>query len=108
MNYSEITSLLGASMESLTDNDLRSLNSMIVKEINDRIAQTRLNIKRKLNPGARVIVDDPRCRGKVYTVESMSSKMAVLCEEGSETYHPKLGKIQNRIRASITLLKFAN
>ena len=108
MSYSKISTLLGQSMDSLTDSDLRSLNSAIVKEINHRIAVNRLNIKRTLGIGATVVIDDPRCIGKTYTIEKISSKTAVLVENGSTHTHPLYGNpISKKIRASITMLKSA-
>lgn len=106
--YSKIVTALGTSMDSLSDSDLRSLNNMIVGEINQRIAQNRLNIKRTLRKGSQVIINDPRCVGKTYTIEKISSKTAVLVENGTEYEHPVFGnKIAKRIRASITLLQTA-
>jgi len=108
MSYSEITTVLGKSMDNLSDSDLRSLNNMIVSEINHRIAQTRLNIKRTLSKGARVTINDPRCIGKFYRIEKISAKTAVLAEEGSEYKHPVFGTpVAKRIRASITMLQKA-
>jgi hypothetical protein len=108
MNYSEIITALGSSMDALSDSDLRSINNMIVTEINDRIAQKRLTIKRALSKGAQVTINDPRCVGKTYTIEKISSKTAVLVENGSEYVHPVFGNpIAKRIRASITMLQTA-
>jgi hypothetical protein len=108
MSYSEITTVLGKSMDNLSDSDLRSLNNMIVSEINHRIAQRRLNIKRTLSKGSRVTVNDPRCSGKFYKIERLSAKTAVLIEEGSDYQHPVFGNpVAKRIRASITMLQNA-
>ena len=108
MSYSKIITALGTTMDSLSDSDLRSINSMIVNEINSRIAQKRLNIKRTLGVGATVVIDDPRCKGKTYTIEKISHKTAVLVENGSEYTHPVFGNaISKRIRASITMLQTA-
>ena len=106
--YSKIVTALGTSMDSLSDSDLRSLNNMIVNEINHRIAQKRLNIKRALSKGSQVTINDSRCVGKTYTIEKISNKTAVLVENGSEYEHPVFGnKIAKRIRASITMLQTA-
>ena len=106
--YSKIVTALGSSIDSLSDSDLRSLNAMLVEEINHRIATKRLSIKRTLSVGAKVIVNDPRCAGKTYTIEKISNKSAVLLENGSNYEHPVFGnKIAKRIRASITMLQTA-
>ena len=95
-------------MDNLSENDLRSLNDMIVREINYRISQKRLSIKRTLTKGARVTINDPRCAGKFYQIEKLSAKTAVLVEEGSEYKHPIYGTpISKKIRASITMLQNA-
>ena len=106
MNYSEINTVLEKTMDTMTDSDLRSLNQMLVREINYRIAQKRLSIKRTLTKGARVTINDPRCAGKFYQIEKLSAKTAVLVEEGSDYKHPIHGNpIAKRIRASITMLQ---
>jgi hypothetical protein len=108
MNYSEITTALGKSMDTLSDSDLRSLNNMLVDEINSRIAKARQTIKRTLGKGAQVTVDDPRCAGKTYTIEKISAKMALLIENGSEYQHPVFGtSVSKKIRASLTMIKAA-
>lgn len=108
MSYSKIITALGSTMDSLTDSELRSINSMIVDEVNNRIAMKRLNIKRALGVGAKVLINDPRCTGKTYTIEKINQKTAVLIENGSEYEHPVFGnKIAKRIRASITMLETA-
>ena len=108
MSYSKIITELGTTMDSLTDSDLHSINSMIVNEINHRIASKRLYIKRTLGIGASVVINDPRCKGKTYTIEKISHKTAVLVENGSEHAHPVFGNmIAKRIRASITMLQTA-
>jgi len=108
MSYSKIITELGTAMDSLTDSDLHSINSMIVNEINHRIASKRLYIKRTLGIGASVVINDPRCKGKTYTIEKISNKTAVLVENGSEYAHPVFGNmIAKRIRASISMLQTA-
>jgi hypothetical protein len=106
MNYTEINTVLEKSMDAMSDSDLRSLNQMLVREINHRIAQTRLSIKRTLTKGARVTINDPRCTGKFYQIEKLNAKTAVLVEEDSDYKHPIYGTpIAKRIRASITMLQ---
>ena len=105
-NYSEIIAAIGKSIDALTDSDLRSINDMIVDEINQRIAQKRNSIKRSLALGSRVIINDPRCAGKTYTIERISGKSAVLVEEGSTKIDPLFGReTSKKIRASITLIQ---
>jgi hypothetical protein len=108
MSYSKLINELGIAVDSLSDSDLRSINSMIVNEINHRIASKRLDIKRTLCIGASVVINDPRCKGKTYTIEKINHKTAVLVENGSEYTHPVFGNmIAKRIRASITMLQTA-
>jgi hypothetical protein len=108
MNYSQIITALGSSMDSLSDSDLRSINSMLVEEINHRVKRKRNMIKSTMTVGSKVIIKDPRCAGKTYTIEKFSAKSAVLVEDGSSQSHPLYGsQIGKRIRASITLLEIA-
>jgi hypothetical protein len=108
MNYSEIITALGSSTNSLSDSDLRSINAMLVEEINHRVKRNRNMIKSTMSIGSKVLVKDPRCAGKTYTIEKFSAKSAVLVEDGSTQTHPLYGnQIAKRIRASITLLELA-
>ena len=108
MSYSKIATVLGKEMDNLSESDLRSLNKMIVEEMNYRISKKRLDIKRTLSKGARVTINDPRCTGKFYQIEKLSAKTAVLVEEGSDYKHPIYGTpVSKKIRASITMLQNA-
>ena len=104
MNYSEIISTLTKSMPNLSDSDLRSLNSFVVNEINDRVRQKRDAVRSTMKVGDRVVISDPRCTGKTYIIEKFTAKFAVLRQETESAlpnaYAPK-------IRATVTLLKLA-
>ena len=98
-----------ASVGTLSESDLRSLNEIIVKEINQRISQKRNAIKSTLSYGSRVTINDPRCSGKTYTIEKISGKTAILVEEGSTRLDPVFGReTSKKIRASITLIQSAS
>jgi hypothetical protein len=104
-DVSEIIASVGA----LSESDLRSLNEIIVKEINQRISQKRNAIKSTLSYGSRVTINDPRCSGKTYTIEKISGKTAILVEEGSTRLDPVFGReTSKKIRASITLIQSAS
>jgi hypothetical protein len=103
MNYSDLTTALGKSMNTLSDSDLRSLNSMLVEEINYRIRQKRAAIRSTINIGDRVIIKDPRCSGKTYIIEKFTAKNAILREN-----KPNGGiNFGVKIRASLNLLQSA-
>jgi len=107
MNYSEITTTLTKSFSDLNDNDLRSLNSLLVSEINDRIRRQRDAVRSQLKVGDRVIIDDHRCRGKFYFIEKFTAKSAVLRQEITNTVNSTGLAWAPKIRATVTLLKLA-
>jgi hypothetical protein len=104
MNYSELTTALAKSFETLSDSDLQSLNKFLVNEINERIRQKRDAVRSTLKVGSRVTINDPRCRGKFYIVQKFTGKSAVLSEENSLDLP---SAISPKIRATITLLELA-
>jgi hypothetical protein len=105
MNYAELTTALAKSFSNLSDNDLRSLNNLVVSELNDRIRQKRDAVRAQLKVGNRVTIEDPRCHGKFYIIERFTAKSAVLRQDtGSAEDFPFKAP---RIRATTTLLKLA-
>ena len=107
MNYSELTTTLAKSFSDLNDSDLRSLNSLLVSEINDRIRRQRDAVRSQLKVGDRVIIDDRRCKGKFYIIEKFTAKSAVLRQEITNTANPVEFAWAPKIRATVTLLKLA-
>jgi hypothetical protein len=109
MNYSELTSALAKSLSTLSDSDLRSLNSFLVNEINDRVRQKRNAVRSTVKVGDRVIINDPRCAGKTYIIEKFSAKSAVLREADVIGSYSANGMAlpTPKIRATTTLLQLA-
>jgi hypothetical protein len=103
MNYSELTTALANSLSNLSDSDLRSLNSLLVDEINERVRQKRDAVRSTVKIGSRVKINDPRCAGKFYIIERFTGKSAVLRQDNGETPSP----FNPKIRATVTLLELA-
>ena len=77
MDTTTFEQLLGKDISLLSTEDLRGINHFIIDEINRR---TRL-LRGTFYRGMRVIINDPRCAGKIYVIEKTTPKMAVLREE---------------------------
>lgn len=107
MNYSELTTALANSFANLSDSDLRSLNSFLVNEINDRVREKRNAIRSTVKVGDRVIINDPRCAGKTYIIEKFSAKNATLREADLIGSYSANGMAlpTPKIRATTTLLQ---